>query len=229
VEQNFERYGVDVSEAVRLDAARPVHAVIVVAEAGHTRNIFFNVSAPVGADISGPSEDVIRASRVLFVDSVGVEGGLRAVGIARAAGRPVVADFEHDEHPVFPELMARIDHLVLSVGFARRVTGAASGPDAVRTLWSANRAAVVVTGGTAGAWFTADGRGVEHQAAFPVDVVDTTGCGDVFHGAYAAALARGEGLETRVRFAAAAAALKATKSGGQAGAPTREQVELFLG
>ena len=229
VEAGFVRHGVDVTFAVRREEARPVHATIVVAEAGHTRNIFFNVTAPVGADVSGPPEDVIRDSKVLFIDSVGVDGGLRAVEIARAAGRPVVADFEHDDHPRFPELMALVDHLVLSEGFAKRVTGAASGLAAVEELWNANRKAVVVTCGASGVWFTSDGVEVMAQAAFPVEVVDTTGCGDVFHGAYAAALARDEPLAERVRFAAAAAALKATKPGGQVGAPTREEVERFMG
>jgi len=58
--------------------------------------------------------------------------------------------------------------------------------------------------------------------------VDTTGCGDVFHGAYAAALARGLEVAASTRFASAAAALKATKYGGQAGIPTRAAVEAFL-
>ena len=228
VEQAFLNHGVDVGPAVRREDARPVHAVIVVAETGHTRNIFFNITAPIGADIAGPSEDTIRDSRVLFIDSVGIEGALRATEIARTAGRPVVADFEHDDHPRFAELMNQVDHLVLSEGFAKRITGAASGLAAAKELWNAKRTAVVVTGGAAGVWYTTDGSDVRTQAAFPVDVVDTTGCGDVFHGAYAVALARGDGLVERVRFAAAAAALKATKAGGQAGAPTREQVERFL-
>jgi sulfofructose kinase len=59
-------------------------------------------------------------------------------------------------------------------------------------------------------------------------VVDTTGCGDVFHGAYAAALARGLDLAGRVRFASAAAALKAMRAGAQAGIPTRAAVEEFI-
>jgi sugar/nucleoside kinase (ribokinase family) len=67
-----------------------------------------------------------------------------------------------------------------------------------------------------------------HQPAFPVAVVDTTGCGDVFHGAYAASLARGVELAGRIRFASAAAAIKATRYGGQAGIPTRAAVEAFL-
>ncbi|MHB8637401.1 MAG: PfkB family carbohydrate kinase [Fimbriimonadaceae bacterium] len=229
VEAGLVRHGVDVSPAVRREDARPVHATIVVGEVGHTRNIFFNVTAPIGADVAGPSEEVIRDSRVLFVDSVGVDGGLRAVEIAHGAGRAVVADFEHDDHPRFAELMAQVDHLVLSEGFARQVTGCVSSITATRELWCANRKAVVVTCGAGGVWYTGDGRDVEAQAAFRVDVVDTTGCGDVFHGAYAAALAQGEALPQRVRFAAAAAALKATKPGGQNGAPTRVQVEQFLG
>ncbi len=69
---------------------------------------------------------------------------------------------------------------------------------------------------------------IRHLPAFPVEVVDTTGCGDVFHGAYAAGLAEGMNLPDRVRLAAAAAALKATQSGGQTGIPTRDAVDTFL-
>jgi sugar/nucleoside kinase (ribokinase family) len=67
-----------------------------------------------------------------------------------------------------------------------------------------------------------------HQPAFKVAVVDTTGCGDVFHGVYAATLAQGFDLPTRIRWAAAAAALKATACGGQSGIPKRATVEQFL-
>jgi sulfofructose kinase len=87
-----------------------------------------------------------------------------------------------------------------------------------------------VTGGAAGCWY-ADAETVDHPrrlAAPAVDVVDTTGCGDVFHGAYCAALAEGQSLEQRVRFASAAAGLKATEEGGQAGIPRRDAVERFL-
>ena len=93
-----------------------------------------------------------------------------------------------------------------------------------------SRAAVVVTCGADGCWYV-DGsnRGdVRHFPAFAIDVVDTTGCGDVFHGAYAAALAEGQELYRRVAFASAAAALKGTRYGGQAGCPTRQAVDRFL-
>ncbi len=229
VETAFKANDVDVSNAVRKKEAQPVHAVIIVAETGHTRNIFFDVTAPVGADVDGPSEEAIQSARVLFIDSLGIDGALRATKIARAAGNPVVADFEHGDHPNFPELLSLVDHLVLSETFATKITAATSPEAAIKALWSDARSVVGVTCGEAGAWFSDDGYQIQHFPAFKVKVVDTTGCGDVFHGAYATALARGDGLQTRIRFASAAAALKATKQGGQLGVPSADEVSNFLG
>lgn len=69
---------------------------------------------------------------------------------------------------------------------------------------------------------------VYHCPAFPVQVVDTTGCGDSFHGAFAFALSRGMDPHESVRFSSAVAALKATKLGGRSGLPTFEEVSRFL-
>jgi sulfofructose kinase len=61
-----------------------------------------------------------------------------------------------------------------------------------------------------------------------VEVVDTLGAGDVFHGAYALAIAQGGTIGEAMRFASAAAALKCSRPGGRLGAPTREEVIAFL-
>ena len=66
------------------------------------------------------------------------------------------------------------------------------------------------------------------QPAFVIEVLDTNGCGDVFHGAYAACLAQGMRASERIRFASATAAIKATHGGGQKGIPLRAAVEEFL-
>jgi sulfofructose kinase len=58
--------------------------------------------------------------------------------------------------------------------------------------------------------------------------VDTNGCGDVFHGVYAAALSEGMPAAERIRFASAVAALKATQPGGQQGIPRRSEADRFL-
>ncbi len=76
-----------------------------------------------------------------------------------------------------------------------------------------------MTRGQDGVSWYEDGR-LHRQTTFPVDVVDTTGAGDVFHGAYAFAI--GAGLEVRdaMAFAAATAALKCTHPGGRVGIPS---------
>jgi sugar/nucleoside kinase (ribokinase family) len=61
-----------------------------------------------------------------------------------------------------------------------------------------------------------------------VQAIDTLGAGDVFHGAFTLALTQESSVVEVLRFASAAAALKCTRFGGGAGAPTREEVEAFL-
>ncbi|MFN8372860.1 MAG: PfkB family carbohydrate kinase [Anaerolineae bacterium] len=224
VAADLAREGVDVAQVVRRDDARPIHAFIVVESTSGTRTIMYTVDGRTGADDHLPDEAAIRAAGVLLVDDVGTDAIIRPVRIARASGIPVVADFEFTTNPT---LIALPDHLIVSERYAARATGATTPADAARKLWHDQREVVVITCGAAGCWYCAGGE-VIHQPAFPVQVVDTTGCGDVFHGAYAAALSWRLPLEERIRFATATAALKATQAGGRKGIPTREQVETFL-
>lgn len=235
VQRRFEEEGIDLSQVRRRADARPIHSIILVDQSRHTRTIVYNLEGAYGAEPDWPEEEVIRGSRVLLVDHFGMEGMIRAARIARAAGVAVVADLENDQHPRFGELLELADHLIVSQGFAARRTGLWDPAAAVEALWKPDRQAVVVTCGAEGGWYrgrqTPDAPPLPHArpfAAFSVEVVDTTGCGDVFHGAYAAALARGVPLAERIRYAAAAAALKATQPGGQAGIPRRAAVEEFL-
>ena len=230
VAEGFRREGIDLSYCVRRPDARPAHSTIIVDETRGTRTIFSSVDGLIGPDPSLPEAEVIRAARVLVIDHHGLEGTLRAVQIARQSAVQVVADFERDPGPPFEGLLALVDHLIVSERFAREQTGESDAPAAARALESPHRKAVVVTCGRSGCWYLggATGEVPRHCPAFPVDVIDTTGCGDVFHGAYAAALAEGVDLPARVVFASAVAALKATRRGGQAGIPSRGAVDEFL-
>lgn len=228
--ERFRQENIDISPTVLREDAHPVHAIIVVDESHHTRNIFYNLDGVIGTDPLLPAPDVIQSAAVLFVDHIGIDGAIRAAAIARKADIPVVADLENDQSPRFAELLALVDHLVISWDFARTISGASKPAAAVETLVSESRKAIVITCGADGCWYSngLPGDHPRHQPAFKIKVVDTTGCGDVFHGAYAAALAKGVPLEERIRFAAAAAAMKATQRGGQAGIPIRSAVDHFL-
>jgi ribokinase len=222
------REGIDLSVLVQRPGARPIHSTILVEETHHTRTILFDLTGTIGASAEAPAAEVIRSARVLFVDHYGIEGMTRAAHIARQSGVAVVADLERDEWPGFAELLALVDHVLVSRDFALHLTGTAHPEQAVERLWTAERRVVVVTCGADGCWYRGEETGLVHQSAFAVPVADTTGCGDVFHGAYAAALAQGMPLAERIRFASAASALKATRAGGQAGYPTAAEVQRLL-
>lgn len=229
VAECFAREGIDAAYRVVRGDARPAHCTIIVDQTHRTRTIFASLDGHLGADPRLPEAELIRAARTLLVDHHGLEGTIRAVRIARESGVGVVADFERDPGEPFAELLAGVDHLIVGERFAAQLSGVNEPARAAEALWTANRRAVVVTCGAAGCWYVGPAaKTARHVPAFEVEVLDTTGCGDVFHGAYAAALAREIDLPGRVLFASAAAALKASRRGGQAGCPTRQHVEMLL-
>jgi sugar/nucleoside kinase (ribokinase family) len=220
--EQMRREGVRLRHLARRDGVRPVHSIIMIDSKTGTRNIFSDLRGVLGAARDWPPAEVIRSARVLFVDWYSVPGMIRAARLARAAGLPVVADFEQDGVPGFATLLPLADHLIISQAFAAKLTGLSDPRRAVVRLWTGQQKLAAVTCGAKGCFYvTSDEPAVaRYQPAFKVKAVDTTGCGDVFHGAYAAALARGMGAPDRIRFAAAAAALKATQTGGaQRGIP----------
>jgi sulfofructose kinase len=220
--------GIDVSLSPRHASAGPIRSTIIVDQTAHTRNIFFQRPPVIGPLAAAPTDDQVRAARVLFVDHYGGPATVRAQELAQNAWVPVVADLERDDVPEFDEILRRCDHLIVSERFAARLSGRAD-PAAAAAALCSGREVAIVTCGPAGCWAMAQGQARAHrQAAFPAKVVDTTGCGDTFHGVYAAELARGTALPERVRRASAAAALKAAHHGAQKGIPTRAAVDRFL-
>jgi sugar/nucleoside kinase (ribokinase family) len=165
----------------------------------------------------------------LLVDQLGPEGTLYACEVAKRCATQIVADFERLDHECLWQAMRLVDHLILPMRTAREITGCSDPSLAVRELARTGRICTAATDGPNGCWFiTCDCETIKHQPAFQVDVVDTTGCGDVFHGAYAAAIARNLAPELAVRYAAVTAALSATQRGGQAGIPSLKAVEQFM-
>ncbi len=86
---------------------------------------------------------------------------------------------------------------------------------------------VIMTVGSEGVVFGENGE-VQKVPGFKVPVVDTTGAGDTFNGAFAVARSEGQSLKDAVRFANAAAALSVGKLGAQGGMPRRSEVEELI-
>ena len=124
-------------------------------------------------------------------------------------------------------LLPLCDYIVVSELFGQAVTGQYDLARAARTLQERYNGVVVVTAGEQGSWCATDDE-LFHTPAFAVEVVDTTGAGDVFHGGLLYALLDGRPLRGALRFASATAALKCRLPGGRAGIPTLPQVEELL-
>jgi sulfofructose kinase len=226
--QELEREGVDCSPVLFRKGARPYHSRVVVDLASGGRTIIYSAAGVTFAEANDFSEELIGSCRVLFLDQCAQAAVPRATDFARARGIPIVADVERIFGTATEALLDRADHLIIGVALGRLVTGRDDPPAIVAALARPDRTCCAVTAGKQGCWYSERGGTVRHLPAFDVPVVDTTGCGDVFHGAYAACIARDEGVDVAIRIATAAASLKATQPGGRAGIPDRATVERFL-
>jgi len=231
VVERLAKENVDVSQVAREADARPFHSIVVVASRQKSRTILYSSEGVVGAHRQLPTERFVRRCGALLLDPVGIDGMVRLAEIASKFGIPRVGDFERGETGQFPRLLELTNHLIMPLEFGQSLTGRADPRAAIEELWSSERDVVVLTHGEEGSWYRtqeSDGR-VVHERAESVNVVDTTGCGDVFHGVYAFALSKGYAAAERVRMASIAAALKATRLGGQDGIPYLADVKARMG
>ncbi|UCG10957.1 MAG: hypothetical protein JSU72_10280 [Deltaproteobacteria bacterium] len=120
-----------------------------------------------------------------------------------------------------------VDHLIVSKRFACGFVKTSDPFEACRELMSRRFRTVVVTVGEEGCVCCAR-NAFFHSPGFRVKVIDTTGAGDVFHGAFIYGLLKRWSLKRTARFANACAAMKCRKLGGRAGIPTSKEVEGFM-
>ncbi len=123
-------------------------------------------------------------------------------------------------------LAGMVDYLVCSSRFAFDYTHTNDPRQAIAELTKVN-SQVIITLGNQGLLWTKDNT-TGSMAAFPIAAVDTTGAGDVFHGAFAFCLAKQYRWENSLHFSSAAAALCCTKIGARPGIPTLKDVKDFL-
>jgi sulfofructose kinase len=120
-----------------------------------------------------------------------------------------------------------VSALIVPASCADRIAPGAAWQEQLEVLKALGPAFPAITAGQDGCWYLEDGE-VRHQPAFPVDVVDTTGAGDVFHGAFAYGLGRGWAEARWVEFASAVAALSCRALGGPRAIPDLEETLALL-
>lgn len=123
-------------------------------------------------------------------------------------------------------LYDKVDYLVCSEKFAEEITGFSNMNKASGELFNLNQNVVITLGEKGLIWNTKQSNG--KLPAYFVNAIDTTGAGDVFHGAFAGCLAMGMYWQKILKYSSAAAALSCTKSGGRTSIPDIKEIKSFL-
>lgn len=226
--ESLEREGIDISHVRVVPDAPSQMAVILVEEGVGERTIIWHRDERLTYPPEAVSPEVVASGRILHLDGRDSAAALRAAQLARAHGVPVVIDIDRVYDEDTEPLLATVDYLIAAEEFGAAFTGRDDPLDAAAALAARfPQATTGITLGARGAVFVLDGR-PERFPAFEIEVRDTTGAGDVFHGAFIVGLLRGWDVRRTIRFAQATAALKCRRLGARAGIPTAAEAETFL-
>lgn len=220
--REFLEEGVDPRCIVRGSLPTPL-SVILVKPDGDRTVVCHKAHMPV----LGPREVDLGNCHAKVILADGHQPWL-AMEAARQAGSnpsPMVLD-AGSVHAGALELLPHTDYLVASARFAEDFTGKENPREALEVLRRHAPCVVITLGKDGLVWKDKAGEG--SLPAFAVNEVDTTGAGDIFHGAFALAVARGHDLPAALTYAVSAAALCCQKLGARPGAPTEQELAGFL-
>ncbi|MGV2691350.1 sugar kinase [Citrobacter braakii] len=221
----LESLGVNTRYSQRYAGAKSSQSAIMVDAQGE--RIIVNYPSPdLLHDADWLNEIDFTQWDVVLADVRWHEGARQAFTLARRAGVMTVLDGDVTPQDI-RELVALSDHAAFSEPGLARLTGINDPEAGLKQAQTLTNGHVYVTRGSEGCDWIKNNT-LQHQSGFKVDVVDTTGAGDVFHGALAFSLAGGDLPEEAVRFASGVAALKCTRPGGRAGIPDCDQTRSFL-
>ena len=216
--------GVDVSHCRLAPGGRtPVSAVLV--DPVGERSIYAYRGEGLGTDPDWLPLHLIETAQAFLCDPRWPEGAARALDHARAHCIPSVIDGEKSETRILKDLIPRVDHAVFSEpGLANYMPGRKPAEALAAAIADGCTMAAVTQGEKGTLWMTRADPTPRRTPAFRVQATNTTGAGDVYHGAYALAVAEGQTIEAAIRFASAAGALRARDGA----TPDRAMLEALL-
>ena len=225
--QSLRDEGVDVRYTrVTRDAANQF-GLIIVDQATGERTVFWDRDERLALTPQEVKPEAISTARILHLDGCDADACAQAAKWARKAGIPVVADLDTVYKKV-EQIFPLIDYLIASANFLPAVTGH---NDPCRVLEYMAREYKIrapgMTLGRDGALVYSEGR-FYYSPGFVVETVDTTGAGDIFHGAFAYGLLQGWDMEQLLDFSNAMAGLNCTRVGARGGIATRAEAEKLM-
>jgi sulfofructose kinase len=225
--QSLRNEGVDVRHTGVRPGAATQFGLIIVDQATGERTVFWDRDERLAVTAQELKPEAIATARILHLDGCDSAACAQAAKWARKAGIPVVADLDTVYKKV-EQIFPLIDYLIASANFLPAVTGH---NDPFRALkYMAREYKIRATGmtlGRDGALVYTEGR-FYYSPGFVVETVDTTGAGDIFHGAFAFGLLEGWPVERILDFSNAMAGLNCTGVGARGGIATMAEAEKVM-
>lgn len=221
--EDFGKYGVDTEHITVESGYRSFTSVIWLAADSTSRTCVFDKGDLPPLRLNEAQERAVRDADILMIDGNEMDGAEAAARIARESGTKVLYDCG-GLYVGVERLLRLTDIMIPSEEFALAHTETTDVREAAKKLMDTyHPEVVVITRGKLGGLYF-DGNAFWDYPAFPVDAVDSNGAGDVFHGAFAAAVARGFSYRSCCIFASATSAIKCTGLGARASVPDFERV-----
>ena len=208
----------DLQFVQEVEGATSQVAIILLEEGVGERTILWRRDPRLHYPADALRREMIVDARLLHLDGCDTGAAIEAARWAREIGIPIVIDIDELYDESTHELLRMVDYLIASSDFAED-------PHELARRYGCP--VVGITRGAEGASFLSGGRLV-NSPSFKVPVADTTGAGDVFHGAFIYGLLQNWVLDDVVRFAHAVAAMKCMHIGARRGIPTISEVREFL-
>jgi len=221
--REMERDGVDAHWIIARGCSSQI-AYILVDDSSGERSVLWKRDPAIALRPSDLKRNFISGARVLLVDGHDTEAAAEAARWAREEKIAVVGDFDNLYSGV-QDLLQFVDFPITSHDFPERLTGEADLLKSLPTILSEFKCRMIAaTLGRLGvlAW---DGERFILCPGFRVHAVDTTGAGDIFHGAFVFGLIRGWPLPQILEFSCAAAALNCTAPGARGRIASLDEIE----
>jgi sugar/nucleoside kinase (ribokinase family) len=222
----LEREGVAVEVIVEAGASSQVAYILVDEESGE-RTILWKREAAIALRPEELRTEWITQARALHVDGHDTAAAATAAKWARLAGIPVTADLD-TLYPGVEALLPNVDYMIGSRQFPERVTGESDLRNSLPLLvqkYKCKLAAATLGSDGVLAW---DGREFLYVPGFAVSVRDTTGAGDIFHGAFLYGMFRKWEMSRVLEFCCAAAAMNCMAAGARGRIGKLEEIEELM-
>lgn len=234
--EDFKKGKINTSGIIVEENASSATTFVWIEEKTGNRSIAWSLGSKCSLQSEELDKSIIKSAKVIHLDGHENKAAVEAIKLVKNIGTKISLD-GGSLTPNIEEIMKYTNFLIVSEEFAKKITGLDKKEYFLKKLKGYKSELVIVTCGKDG-YYGYIGEKYIEKRPFKVDVVDTTGAGDVFHGAFLYGYLRGMDFEKALEFASAVASLKCTRFGVRIAIPTfgetvdfikryKEQYELF--